>query len=74
MGLDWRYVLPTSIAIVILINIGAENDGAEGGMNALGMDLSYMGVRTIWANDLGRLLVPLGRFCMSFSNFTNGNH
>ncbi|KAK9779587.1 putative GATOR complex protein MIO zinc-ribbon like domain-containing protein [Seiridium cardinale] len=33
---------------------GAEQDAAEGGMTALGMDLSYMGVRTVWANDLGK--------------------
>ncbi|KAI4601835.1 hypothetical protein KJ359_010700 [Pestalotiopsis sp. 9143b] len=32
---------------------GAEKDAAEGGMTAMGLDLSYMGARTIWANDLG---------------------
>lgn len=34
---------------------GAEEDASDGGMVALGMDLSYMGARSIWANDLGRL-------------------
>ncbi|KAH8205820.1 hypothetical protein TruAng_000096 [Truncatella angustata] len=33
---------------------GAENDNVEGGMTADGLDLSYMGVSTIWANDLGK--------------------
>ncbi|ORY70125.1 WD repeat domain-containing protein [Pseudomassariella vexata] len=33
---------------------GAAQDAADEGMVALGLDLSYMGVHAIWANDLGR--------------------
>ncbi|KAI0128836.1 WD repeat domain-containing protein [Xylariales sp. AK1849] len=32
---------------------GAEQDASEGGMKALGLDISYMGARNIWTNDLG---------------------
>ncbi|KAI1854558.1 hypothetical protein JX266_000676 [Neoarthrinium moseri] len=32
---------------------GAERDATDGDMTAQGLDLSYMGARTIWANDLG---------------------
>ncbi|KAK6863992.1 hypothetical protein PG995_000520 [Apiospora arundinis] len=33
---------------------GAEQDAEDEGMVAMGVDLSYMGTRTIWANDLGQ--------------------
>ncbi|KAK7969140.1 hypothetical protein PG988_008213 [Apiospora saccharicola] len=33
---------------------GAEQDAEDEGMTAMGIDLSYMGTRTIWANDLGQ--------------------
>lgn len=33
---------------------GAEQDAEDEGMVAMGIDLSYMGTRTIWANDLGQ--------------------
>jgi hypothetical protein len=36
------------------MHIGAEEAAADGGMISNPLDLGYMGVYTIWANDLGK--------------------
>lgn len=58
VGLDRRYVFLHGVATLIRSQLlGAERDAAEGGMTHEGLDLSYLGVRTVWFNDLGTSLL-----------------
>lgn len=46
-------------ALTVCLYLDAEEACADGGMLAHPLDLSYLGVQTIWTEDLGRLIQQL---------------
>lgn len=61
MGLDSWYVV-TSLVMLSAANLDqdAEHAADDGAMIMSGMDLSYLGIYSIWTNDLGRSSEPYG--------------
>ena len=59
IGLKVRFIVFIYLVETNTSCIGAQEAAEEGGMVSGVLDLSYMGVHTIWANLLGMYAPPL---------------